>query len=47
MVIKNFFVGGINFHNNYIYTIPIPPIYDTGNELFNCEISNCGDTPGT
>jgi len=47
VVIKDFFLGGINFHNNNIFIDAIPAVYETGNQLYNSIINNCGDTPGT
>ncbi|MFA5131698.1 MAG: hypothetical protein WC467_04825, partial [Patescibacteria group bacterium] len=46
LTIANFYKNGIAFSGPSIYQINPPYTYDTGNELYNTTITNCGDYPG-
>ena len=45
--IKDFFSGGLSFINSSIFVTEPPAVYDTGNDVYNCVIDNCGDTDTT
>lgn len=47
MTIKNFFLGGVVFYNSGAWSENVPAAYETGNQLYNCTIDNCGDVDAT